>query len=35
VEAALTQGFALAGAWLQLGVLLALLAFFVLRRGPR
>jgi hypothetical protein len=30
-----TQGFVLAGAWLQLAGLLALLAFFVLRRGPR
>jgi len=29
-----TQGFVLAAAWLQLGGLLALLAFFVLRRGP-
>jgi bifunctional non-homologous end joining protein LigD len=31
----MTQGFVLAGAWLQLAALLALLSYFVLRRGPR
>ena len=31
----MTQGFVLAGAWLQLAALLALLGWFVLRRGPR
>ncbi len=29
------QGFVLAGAWLQLGLLLLLLAALVLRHGPR
>lgn len=32
---AVTQGFVLAGAWLQLLVLLVLLLYFVTRRGPR
>ena len=31
----MTQGFVLAAAWLQLGVLLGLLAYFELREGPR
>jgi hypothetical protein len=31
----MTQGFVLAGAWLQLAALLGLLGWFVLRRGPR
>lgn len=31
----MTQGFVLAAAWLQVAVLLGLLAFLVLRRGPR
>jgi hypothetical protein len=31
----MTQGFVLAGAWLELGALLGLLGWFVLRRGPR
>ena len=31
----MTQGFDLAGAWLQLAVLLGLLAFLMLRHGPR
>lgn len=31
----MTQGFVLAGAWLQLAALLAVLAFLVLRHGPR
>ena len=30
-----TQGFVLAGAWLQLLALLLLLGWFVVRRGPR
>jgi hypothetical protein len=30
-----TQGFVLAAAWLQLGALLGLLLFFVVRHGPR
>ncbi|MDT7547000.1 MAG: hypothetical protein QOE99_3110 [Actinomycetota bacterium] len=31
----MTQGFVLAAAWLQLGLLIGLLGFFVLRGGPR
>jgi hypothetical protein len=31
----MTQGFVLAAAWLQLGALLGVLAYFVLRQGPR
>jgi hypothetical protein len=31
----MTQGFVLAGAWLQLVLLLGMLGWFVLRRGPR
>jgi hypothetical protein len=31
----MTQGFVLAGAWLQLAALLALLSYYVLRHGPR
>lgn len=31
----MTQGFVLAGAWLQLGLLLLLLLVLVLRHGPR
>jgi hypothetical protein len=30
-----TQGFVLAGAWLQLALLLGLLGYFVVRHGPR
>ena len=31
----MTQGFVLAAAWLQLGILLFLLGFFMFRHGPR
>lgn len=31
----MTQGFIIAGAWLQLGALLLLLLVLVLRHGPR
>ena len=31
----MTQGFVLAAAWLQLGALMGLLGWFVVRRGPR
>ncbi|MCU1601643.1 MAG: hypothetical protein JWO22_2352 [Frankiales bacterium] len=31
----MNQGFVLAGAWLQLGLLVGVLAVLVLRHGPR
>jgi hypothetical protein len=30
-----TQGFVLAGAWLELALLLGILGFLILRHGPR